>query len=436
MRLETTKTSWTLHATDKFKINERLPGVGWTMWEVWIRFVLASVGTSSTLSIPNEVLLHFKEPLNPGGSDQGNGNAAGDGAGGGSGVGGAQAGGGGAGGGGSGGTSSQGGQGGSSSTGGPTESGEPSDDRDDRGAAAGSEETFTLSYADLYDARRFEGESPILELAVPLAGDAEEIARGRVGSVYRKTIRGVDVVCKVLRIGERESDDEWREVLGEMQREHEAYNRLEALQGKVVPRFLAEGGYLGGCVQLLATEYAGASLDDHEDVAALPIARDVATRALAALDAVHAAGVLHGDVALRNFVMREVDGAVLVLDFGFAVFREEVEEEEWVARVARERAKLLEEMGWASVGELGVEAAATTTTTTTTTTTPVALAEKDVSDASVAQRGTRKRMELEAETDASVAAAASRAQGGTDPAAVAATGPSTCLLYTSPSPRD
>ena len=291
-------------------------------------------------------------------------------------------------------------------------------------------EGFSLSYADLYDPRRFPAEDQLVPPEIQFAphalpGDAEEIARGRVGSVYRKTIRGVDVVCKVLRIGERENEDEWREVLGEMQREHEAYNRLEALQGKVVPRFLAEGGYLGGCVQLLATEYAGASLDDHEDVAALPIARDVATRALAALDAVHAAGVLHGDVALRNFVMREVDGAVLVLDFGFAVFREEVEEEEWVARVARERAKLLEEMGWAGEAELAVEAAATTTTTTPATATPVALPEKDVSDASVAQRGTRKRMELEAETDASVAAAASRAPGETDPAAVAATGPST-----------
>ena len=215
-----------------------------------------------------------------------------------------------------------------------------------------------MSYADLFDSRRFPSADEDEDEDVPpeiqftadkLEGDAEVIARGRVGSVYRKTIRGVDVACKVLRIGERAGgEEEWCEVLKELRREAEAYARLRPLQGVRVPRFLTTVGYLGGCVQILATEYAGVSLEEFVDEEKERVPRELAAAALAALDAVHARGVLHGDVALRNFVVRrESDGAVLLLDFGFAVFREEVpREDEWLERVRAERVSLAGELGW------------------------------------------------------------------------------------------
>ena len=89
-----------------------------------------------------------------------------------------------------------------------------------------------------------------MENPAKLPGDADVIATGRVGKVYRKLINGVDVVCKVLRIGERESKAEWSTIREEMEREREAYERLEELQGRVVPRFLLKGGILGVVVFL------------------------------------------------------------------------------------------------------------------------------------------------------------------------------------------
>lgn len=89
----------------------------------------------------------------------------------------------------------------------------------------------------------------------------------------------------------------------------------------------------------LATEYAGVALSSLEALTAADVAG--ATRAL---DAVHRAGVIHGDVALRNFV-RDARGRVMILDFGFGEFREDVGEERWPAKVEKELAALRNECG-------------------------------------------------------------------------------------------
>jgi len=65
------------------------------------------------------------------------------------------------------------------------------------------------------------------------------------------------------------------------------------------------------------TTYEGESLD--RLAAAGRLDADTVERANAALQSVHGAGVLHGDVALCNAVRRERDGAVLWVDFQRAV---------------------------------------------------------------------------------------------------------------------
>ncbi|GBG34921.1 Protein kinase, putative, partial [Hondaea fermentalgiana] len=62
---------------------------------------------------------------------------------------------------------------------------------------------------------------------------------------------------------------------------------------------------------IVATTYAGESL--HESL----LTDDIRAKALAALTAVHEAGVAHRDVLLRNFVM-DATGAVRIIDFAQA----------------------------------------------------------------------------------------------------------------------
>ena len=105
-----------------------------------------------------------------------------------------------------------------------------------------------------------------------------------------------------------------------------------------MPRFLWTGPLLGRLCRVLVTEYVGVSLDR------LPhkLAWEQANSALEAVDAVHAAGVLHGDPVNRNLALRD-DGRVLVLDFSQAMFRgAALIGEEWESRVARERAAFVD----------------------------------------------------------------------------------------------
>jgi len=211
------------------------------------------------------------------------------------------------------------------------------------GNAAAFEALFTLSYADLFDDARFalasEGVPSSVEFCpTRLPGDAEVIAVGRVGRVFRKQVRGVDTVVKVLALCDKRDElDGLKDVVplkiaDELRREEAAYVKLAPLQGRCVPRFLGLGQALGGAVHLFATEYAGEPLRE-------PVSRDVKAQMQAALRAVHELGVSHGDVAAKNFVRRG-DGRVIVLDFGLCVFKDEVDQAEWERLVAADMAAL------------------------------------------------------------------------------------------------
>ncbi|KAG2444681.1 hypothetical protein HXX76_001425 [Chlamydomonas incerta] len=82
---------------------------------------------------------------------------------------------------------------------------------------------------------------------------------------------------------------------------------LAPLQGRYVPRLLAFGT-CDGWQFFLATSLEGPPLSSEEAWAAeasgsSSTQEDISAAALAALDEVHGVGVLHGDVALRNFVL-------------------------------------------------------------------------------------------------------------------------------------
>ena len=174
-----------------------------------------------------------------------------------------------------------------------------------------------------------------------LEGDADLIAEGRVGPVYRQRLQGRDAVVKILAWScPRESDlsdgVDPVKYRAEMEREADAYGRLRELQGASIPRLLWFGEIVANAADALVTEYAGAPLP--------PIITSAQfDAAVQALEDVHRHGVLHGDVALRNFVCNGDGGGedakcVRVVDFGLAVFREEVDDGDgaWARRAAEE----------------------------------------------------------------------------------------------------
>ena len=96
-----------------------------------------------------------------------------------------------------------------------------------------------------------------------------------------------------------------------------AYIRLVHLWSQHVPKLRYWGTTCNGSVLVLATELlSGASLAQR----GLMNSQEAAQDALAALSAVHAAGVLHGDIRPENVMLLSDDArpSVRLIDFGFA----------------------------------------------------------------------------------------------------------------------
>ncbi|CAL8469824.1 g9366 [Coccomyxa elongata] len=133
------------------------------------------------------------------------------------------------------------------------------------------------------------------------------IAQGRTGSVFEGCIGGSPVAVKVCDYGHRS------EALKEVQRECEMLDYLREEQGQAVLPKVTQGYIAGSTCYFVAMELLGESLEEAPSTehAALGEA------ALAALDRVHARGVLHKDVHLRNF-LRAPRGKVVLTDFAFS----------------------------------------------------------------------------------------------------------------------
>ena len=95
-----------------------------------------------------------------------------------------------------------------------------------------------------------------------------------------------------------------------------AYVRLVRLWSKYVPRLRYWGTTCNGSVLVLATELlTGATLALHRS-----ISQEAVEDALAALSAVHSAGMLHGDIRGENVMLihNSARSCVRLIDFGFA----------------------------------------------------------------------------------------------------------------------
>ena len=105
------------------------------------------------------------------------------------------------------------------------------------------------------------------------------------------------------------------EISDEIRWEAQVYDRLRSLQGDVIPRLLFAGAMRPAAWDALATSYEGVSLEKDEQ----GVDEAFVEAALAALRKVHALGVLHQDLELRNVVRRPGTGEPVLIDFGQAI---------------------------------------------------------------------------------------------------------------------
>ena len=136
--------------------------------------------------------------------------------------------------------------------------------------------------------------------------------------------------------------------------ESRAYFQLQNLRGQCIPEFYGTTTFdidsinempLGILIEvpgILIQFISGIMLDELEPDSPIalkyPHIGEMAVNCIRQL-ALH--GVLHGDIRLPNFIIRE-DGRVFVFDFAFASIRESgVSDEEWNAKVTRMEEELL-----------------------------------------------------------------------------------------------
>lgn len=188
-----------------------------------------------------------------------------------------------------------------------------------------------LFWEDLFDPIRFAIPAIDFKLEVTndhLAGDAELIGYSRSGPIFRKMLQGRDAVVKALvyDVLRDELDGERfvypLKIREEMRNELAIYRKCRNLQGKVIPTLLWYGEIVQGSTDCLVTEWVGEILDDEK---LLNKARVNGARN--ALRALHECGVVHNDVALKNFTC--LHGNVFILDFGFSSLREDYQADDW-----------------------------------------------------------------------------------------------------------
>jgi predicted Ser/Thr protein kinase len=148
------------------------------------------------------------------------------------------------------------------------------------------------------------------ELAAAIAaGPGRELGRGYQASVHLyETSVGAVVVKKPHHGGTLAAL--WRALL---RREHAIYARLQGIAG--IPRSF---GLVGG--EYLALEFiAGPSLREHEPRIADREA--LFAKLLATIEAMHAAGVAHGDLKRKDNIVIGAGERPYLIDFGIAVQR-------------------------------------------------------------------------------------------------------------------
>ena len=171
--------------------------------------------------------------------------------------------------------------------------------------------------------------------------DAVELSVSDKSTAFRGRVNGRDLVWRQVDRNGLPKHSNWTLDAIERATETEvrAYCHLRAQWGKLVPELVLRGPDFNQ-LWVTVTTYEGVSLEIIADTA-LGLKQSVKDSARQSLENMHAAGVLHGDVELRNAVWREKDGQVLWVDLELARLRVDLAaEEDFDALAAAEMQKL------------------------------------------------------------------------------------------------
>ena len=165
-------------------------------------------------------------------------------------------------------------------------------------------------------------------LGAPLLfhNNSVQLAQSSKSVAFRGTVQGRDLVWRSVDLhGLPKHDKDWplEAIEHAMENEVRVYDSLRGDWGQLVPHFVMRGPDFN-FMWVTVTTYEGVSLQRLvDDEGGLTLA--VKAGALRSLSQLHARGVIHGDVELRNAVWRAKDGLVLWVDLEFAELKQDLE---------------------------------------------------------------------------------------------------------------
>lgn len=136
-------------------------------------------------------------------------------------------------------------------------------------------------------------------------------SEGQYSFAQHSTACGLDFIVKVMTPKE-DSEEYIAAATASFENEMRVYEALRPLWGLHVPFYFYGGRHVFNDL-ILAVSCHGTSLDSYKG----KITMEIKQKARAALDAVHALGVAHRDIELRNFVIDELE-TVRLIDFGMS----------------------------------------------------------------------------------------------------------------------
>ncbi|CAG8537982.1 7413_t:CDS:2 [Funneliformis caledonium] len=154
------------------------------------------------------------------------------------------------------------------------------------------------------------------------------LGSARMGGVFISSYKGETIALKLCDISKHP------ELLGEMQKEVECYQRMKDIQGTYIPKLICNGYILNDMFYVIGTSYGGKRMNEGDDEGYGVITRDEYDLAIKTLDQIHAHDIIHGDIRPEN-ILFDGQRVIRIIDFGFSKISSDEKEKEEEKEILR-----------------------------------------------------------------------------------------------------